>query len=86
MTLVKISYFSVFPPAELGSFLEFTRKDKEKHLHELTRIVSGIRLFNKSNGTSSSRGIEDLPGILNEAISPAIEDIRAEREGRVRQS
>jgi len=74
---------SVFPPAELGSFLEFTRKDKEKHLHELTRIVSGIRLFNKSNGTSS-RGIEDLPGILNEAISPAIEDIRQEREAAQR--
>ena len=75
---------SVFPPAELGSFLEFTRKDKEKHLHELTRIVSGIRLFNKSNGTSSSRGIEDLPGILNEAIAPAIDDIRAEREAAQR--
>jgi hypothetical protein len=71
---------SVFPPAELGSFLEFTRKDKEKHLHELTRIVSGIRLFNKSNGTGSSRGIEDLPTILNEAIQPAIDEITKERE------
>ena len=71
---------SVFPPAELGSFLEFTRKDKEKHLHELSRIVSGIRLFNKSNGTGSSRGIEDLPTILNEAIQPAIDEINKERE------
>ena len=49
---------SVFPPAELGTFLEFSRKEKERHLAELTRIVSGIRLFNKNNGTGTSRGIE----------------------------
>ena len=71
---------SVFPPAELGSFLEFSRKDKEKHLHELSRIVSGIKLFNKTNGTGTSRGIEDLPAILNEAIQPAIDDITKERD------
>ena len=65
---------SVFPPAELGSFLEFTRKDKEKHLHELARIVSGIRLFNKRNGTGSSRGIEDLPTILNDAIQLIVQN------------
>lgn len=71
---------SVFPPAELGSFLEFSRKDKEKHLHELSRIVSGIKLFNKTNGTGTSRGIEDLPAILNEAIQPAVDDITKERD------
>ena len=63
---------SVFPTAELGTFLEFTRKEKERHLIELTRIVSGIRLFNKNNGTGTARGIEDLPSILNEAIHPSL--------------
>ena len=70
---------SVFPPAELGTFLEFSRKEKERHLTELTRIVSGIRLFNKNNGTGTSRGIEDLPAILNEAIKPSVIDIESER-------
>ena len=49
---------SVFPTAELGTFLDFSRKEKEKHLAELTRIVSGIRLFNKNTGQGNSRGIE----------------------------
>jgi len=70
---------SVFPTAELGTFLEFTRKEKERHLIELTRIVSGIRLFNKNNGTGTARGIEDLPSILNEAIHPSLKDIEDER-------
>ena len=51
---------SVFPTAELGTFLDFSRKEKEKHLAELTRIVSGIRLFNKNTGQGNSRGIEGL--------------------------
>ena len=71
---------SVFPPQELGTFLEFSKREKERHLAELTRIVSGIRLFNKKNGTGSSRGIEDLPIIIQDAINPSLIEVEAERQ------
>ena len=41
---------SVFPQAELGTFMNLTRRDKERQLNELTLIVTGIRLFNKDCG------------------------------------
>ncbi|KAM5257116.1 cilia- and flagella-associated protein 206 [Ctenodactylus gundi] len=58
---------SVFPQAELATFLTLGKKDKERHLKELTMIVTGIRLFNRDCG-KGGEGIDDLPGILQEAI------------------
>ncbi|KAG7258153.1 hypothetical protein CRUP_031578 [Coryphaenoides rupestris] len=58
---------SVFPQAELGTFLVLSRKDKEQQLAELTAVVTGIRLFNKFL-KKGGEGIDDLPAILNEAI------------------
>ncbi|XP_023419842.1 cilia- and flagella-associated protein 206 [Cavia porcellus] len=58
---------SVFPQAELGTFLTLSKKDKERQLKELTMIVTGIRLFNRNCG-KGGEGIDDLPAILHEAI------------------
>ncbi|XP_037700514.1 cilia- and flagella-associated protein 206 isoform X3 [Choloepus didactylus] len=58
---------SVFPQAELGTFLTLSKKDKERQLKELTMIVTGIRLFNRDCG-KGGEGIDDLPSILREAI------------------
>jgi len=65
---------SVFPQTELGTFMLLTKSDKERQLQELTYIVSGIRLFNKECG-KTSEGVDDLPGILNEAIPATTENI-----------
>lgn len=40
---------SVFPHTEVGAFMALLKKDKEQQLDELTRIVTGICLFNKAN-------------------------------------
>eukprot|EP00073_Rattus_norvegicus_P046875 XP_017449023.1 PREDICTED: UPF0704 protein C6orf165 homolog isoform X4 [Rattus norvegicus] len=58
---------SVFPQAELCTFLTLSKKDKERQLKELTMIVTGIRLFNRDCG-KGGEGIDDLPAILLEAI------------------
>uniref|UniRef100_A0A1I8FEV7 Cilia- and flagella-associated protein 206 n=1 Tax=Macrostomum lignano TaxID=282301 RepID=A0A1I8FEV7_9PLAT len=55
---------SVFPQSELGAFMQMPRKDKERHLQELT--ASGIRLFNKDCG-KGGEGIDDLPSFLTKA-------------------
>lgn len=68
---------SVFPQTELGTFMSLTKRDKERQLHELTLIVSGIRLFNKECG-KGGEGIDDLPGILNEAIPATTQNLDAE--------
>ncbi|XP_043925172.1 cilia- and flagella-associated protein 206 isoform X2 [Protopterus annectens] len=68
---------SVFPQAELGTFLSLNKKDKERQLNELTMIVTGIRLFNKDGG-KGGEGIDDLPAILNEAIPATSKHIEAE--------
>ncbi len=49
---------SVFPQAELGTFMALSKLDKEKQLRELTSIVTGIRLFNKECGKGGA-GIDD---------------------------
>jgi hypothetical protein len=49
---------SVFPQTELGSFMNLTKRDKERQLLELTMIVTGIRLFNKECG-KGGEGIDD---------------------------
>lgn len=40
---------SVFPHTEVGAFMVLLKKDKEQQLDELTRIVTGICLFNKAS-------------------------------------
>ncbi|XP_048350760.1 cilia- and flagella-associated protein 206 isoform X2 [Sphaerodactylus townsendi] len=68
---------SVFPQTELAVFLSLNKKEKERHLKELTMIVTGIRLFNKDCG-KGGEGIDDLPAILNEAIPAATHHIEIE--------
>ncbi|PAA67666.1 hypothetical protein BOX15_Mlig012917g1, partial [Macrostomum lignano] len=75
---------SVFPQSELGAFMQMPRKDKERHLQELTAIVSGIRLFNKDCG-KGGEGIDDLPSFLNEGI-PATTHSLDEEIGRVQET
>ncbi|XP_041523729.1 cilia- and flagella-associated protein 206 isoform X2 [Microtus oregoni] len=65
---------SVFPQAELGTFLTLSKKDKEHQLKELTMIVTGIRLFNRDCG-KGGEGIDDLPAILHEAIPATTQHI-----------
>nr|XP_048276520.1 cilia- and flagella-associated protein 206 [Myodes glareolus]XP_048276521.1 cilia- and flagella-associated protein 206 [Myodes glareolus]XP_048276522.1 cilia- and flagella-associated protein 206 [Myodes glareolus] len=65
---------SVFPQAELGTFLTLSKKDKECQLKELTMIVTGIRLFNRDCG-KGGEGIDDLPAILHEAIPATTQHI-----------
>ncbi|XP_063717378.1 cilia- and flagella-associated protein 206-like [Symsagittifera roscoffensis] len=67
---------SVFPQAELGTFMNLTKRDKERQLNELTLIVTGIRLFNKDCG-KGGEGIDDLPAILNEAIPATMKNVDA---------
>ncbi|XP_045699537.1 cilia- and flagella-associated protein 206 [Phyllostomus hastatus] len=65
---------SVFPQAELGTFLALSKKEKECHLKELSMIVTGIRLFNRDTG-KGGEGIEYLPAILHEAIPATTQHI-----------
>uniref|UniRef100_A0A674NIT5 Cilia- and flagella-associated protein 206 n=1 Tax=Takifugu rubripes TaxID=31033 RepID=A0A674NIT5_TAKRU len=44
----KAALQSVFPHTEVGAFMALLKKDKEQQLDELTRIVTGICLFNKA--------------------------------------
>lgn len=49
---------SVFPQTELGTFMSLVKKDKERQLHELALIVTGIRLFNRDCG-KGGEGVDD---------------------------
>ncbi|XP_053447791.1 cilia- and flagella-associated protein 206 isoform X1 [Nycticebus coucang] len=70
---------SVFPQAELGTFLTLSKKDKERQLKELAMIVTGIRLFNKDCG-KGGEGIDDLPAILHEAVPATTQHIDSQLE------
>jgi len=59
LTIQSTALQSVFPQAELGTFMNLTKRDKERQLNELTLIVTGIRLFNKDCG-KGGEGIDDL--------------------------
>ncbi|NXH47394.1 CF206 protein, partial [Dicaeum eximium] len=61
---------SVFSHKEMISFISLSKKDREHHLKDLAMLVTGIRLYNKQCQKGGS-GIDDLPGILNEAIPSA---------------
>lgn len=56
--LYLVALQSVFRQSELGTFMALTVADKEKQLLELSRIVTGIRLFNKNCG-KGGEGIDD---------------------------
>ncbi|OWK63451.1 UPF0704 protein C6orf165 [Lonchura striata] len=61
---------SVFPQTEMITFISLSKKDKEQQLKDLAMLVTGIRLYNKQCQKGGS-GIDDLPGILSEAIPSA---------------
>ncbi|KAM5286705.1 cilia- and flagella-associated protein 206 isoform 2-T2 [Hipposideros larvatus] len=65
---------SVFPQAELGTFLTLSKKNKERQLKDLSMLVTGIRLFNQDCG-KGGEGIDDLPAILREAIPATTQHI-----------
>ncbi|XP_031960905.1 cilia- and flagella-associated protein 206 isoform X2 [Corvus moneduloides] len=65
---------SVFPQAEMITFISLSKKDKEQQLKDLAMLVTGIRLYNKQCQKGGS-GIEDLPAILNEAIPSATQTV-----------
>uniref|UniRef100_M3YDS2 Cilia- and flagella-associated protein 206 n=1 Tax=Mustela putorius furo TaxID=9669 RepID=M3YDS2_MUSPF len=58
---------SIFPQAELGTFLTLSKKDKERQLKEFTMIVTGIRLFNRDCG-KGGEGIDDCRYIISESL------------------
>ncbi|XP_008066062.1 cilia- and flagella-associated protein 206 [Carlito syrichta] len=76
---------SVFPQAELGTFLTLSKKDKERQLKELTMIVTGIRLFNKDCG-KGGEGIDDLPTLLREAIPDTTHHLDSQLETAQKQA
>ncbi|XP_068040106.1 cilia- and flagella-associated protein 206 [Anomalospiza imberbis] len=65
---------SVFPQTEMITFISLSKKDKEQQLKDLAMLVTGIRLYNKQC-QKGGRGIDDLPGILNEAIPSATQTL-----------
>uniref|UniRef100_A0A9J8D7L9 Cilia- and flagella-associated protein 206 n=1 Tax=Cyprinus carpio carpio TaxID=630221 RepID=A0A9J8D7L9_CYPCA len=71
---------SVFPQAQLATFMSLLKQDKEQQLSELALIVSGIRLFNKDS-RKGGEGIQNLPAALNETLPAAAADIESELAG-----
>ncbi|NWY01129.1 CF206 protein, partial [Nothoprocta ornata] len=61
---------SIFPQTEMAAFISLSTNNKEEQLKTLTKLVTGIRLFNKERGKGGS-SIDDLPAILKEAIPSA---------------
>lgn len=58
---------SVFPRVALPSFVALGTADKRIQLHELSNIVFGIRLFNKTIGKGGA-GIDDVNATLEEEM------------------
>ncbi|XP_041268316.1 cilia- and flagella-associated protein 206 [Onychostruthus taczanowskii] len=65
---------SVFPQTEMITFISLSKKDKEQQLKDLAMLVTGIRLYNKQCQKGGSC-IDDLPGILSEAIPLATQTL-----------
>ncbi|NXL19792.1 CF206 protein, partial [Setophaga kirtlandii] len=61
---------SIFPQTEMITFISLSKKEKEQQLKDLAMLVTGIRLYNKQCQKGGS-SIDDLPGILSEAIPSA---------------
>ncbi|XP_026476251.1 cilia- and flagella-associated protein 206-like [Ctenocephalides felis] len=60
---------SIASLADIASFLESDETQKIRYIHELTHLVSGIRLLNKEFGRSSGSGILDVPSELDSAFA-----------------
>uniref|UniRef100_A0A4W4GND1 Cilia- and flagella-associated protein 206 n=1 Tax=Electrophorus electricus TaxID=8005 RepID=A0A4W4GND1_ELEEL len=71
---------SVFPQSDLASFMSLPKQNKEQQLNKLSAVVTGIRLFNK-DGEHGGQDIDDLPGVLNDALPTISRDIEAELKG-----
>ncbi|EZA52577.1 hypothetical protein X777_08060 [Ooceraea biroi] len=65
---VSIALQSVFQASELTHYVTLPRRAKEEQLMELMCIVAGIRLFNR-DCQRGGEGIDDLPSILQEALT-----------------
>lgn len=60
---------SIASLTDIASFLESDETQKIRYIHELTHLVSGIRLLNKEFGRSSGSGILDVPSELDSAFA-----------------
>ncbi|XP_044268139.1 cilia- and flagella-associated protein 206 [Tribolium madens] len=64
---VRVALGSILDRNELHDFVAQTRFAKIDNLAEFTKLVTGIRLFNKDCG-KGGEGMEDLPKLINEAL------------------
>ncbi|XP_014487436.1 PREDICTED: UPF0704 protein C6orf165 homolog [Dinoponera quadriceps] len=65
---VSVALQSVFQTSELARYVTLPKREKEEQLMELMCIVAGIRLFNR-DCQRGGEGIDDLPSILQEALT-----------------
>lgn len=56
---------SVLPPVELGVFMSLSHSEKRKQLEDISMIVGGIRLFNKSTGKGGNEIPDHATGVAN---------------------
>ncbi|KAJ0026734.1 hypothetical protein NQD34_017734 [Periophthalmus magnuspinnatus] len=74
---------SVFPQTELGSFMALLKRDKEQQLKDLSMLVTGVRLFNRSSMTKDQveLNIQDLvPEVLREVLPVSCTALEQELE------
>ncbi|XP_011645595.1 cilia- and flagella-associated protein 206-like [Pogonomyrmex barbatus] len=65
---VSVALQSVFQASELAHYITLPKREKKEQLMELMCLVAGIRLFNR-DCQRGGEGIDDLPSILQEAIT-----------------
>lgn len=52
------AFKSVMNEEEIKEFMGFSLADKDAHINQLIRVVSGIRLFNKSSDLGGAQILE----------------------------
>ncbi|KAL0129841.1 hypothetical protein PUN28_001831 [Cardiocondyla obscurior] len=65
---VSVALQSVFQTSELAHYVTLSKREKEEQMMELMCLVAGIRLFNRDCQRGGD-GIDDLPSILQEALT-----------------
>ncbi|XP_012543365.2 cilia- and flagella-associated protein 206 [Monomorium pharaonis] len=65
---VSMALQSIFQASELTHYVTLPKREKEEQLMELMCLVAGIRLFNR-DCQRGGEGIDDLPSILQEALT-----------------
>ncbi|XP_065183726.1 cilia- and flagella-associated protein 206-like [Sycon ciliatum] len=70
---------SVLPQSEVGTLLPLSREQKQNQLNELTLVVTGIRLFNKTVGKGGV-GIVDVTEVLADGLPAATDRAAADVE------